>query len=253
MALEKEIDEILEPTLNKEALDRMDIKPFLPHDVDKTVIQVTKANLNNIGSSDGLVYDSELTFRGTIRKRKFKVGRVYKNRTKYNTVRNKRKQDILKNAQLALLTYAPMYTNIYTSVNGYGKFKKFLYIDIYSVHDNRLYKITKLVSKILGLKLMSPVANYVAHDVVRVPYGAYYEENRMKVQHQIEEDLIRQLSEKMFGVASGYFWQTTGKLVAVDVPKPVVEKSYKIETVVDNNKNSDTIDTQEVKKNFRLR
>lgn len=182
-----------------------------------------KRSYDNLSSSDGISYDSELNWKGEPRKRKYKIGasRGIK-RKKYNT-----RIEGKKESQIKLLTFAPEFANIYTYT--VQKHRNYIYTHIYSIHDNRMYKISKLVSEVLGLRFYkNEFRKYVGRDTVRYPYEEI-EVTQERNFVEAEENLVKELSMKMFGYDAGYIWQSMHTLYAYETPKPVQTKSYVVE------------------------
>jgi hypothetical protein len=186
------------------------------------------ASPSNISTTDGESYDSPLTFHGTPRKRKYTANRKRRALKRYSTKKNNRRATYIKDCQIKLMSFAPMYTTIYTMAHGRGDWNKYLYVDVLALHDNRLYKITKLVSAIMDYPLLQSKSNFRMPDVVRIPYGGTNEDTQEKRYIELEEKLVKDLSMKIFGYDGGYFWQSMHKLYAYDVEKQADAKEFRI-------------------------
>jgi hypothetical protein len=186
------------------------------------------ASKHNISTTDGEQYDSPLTFHGTPRKQKYPANRKKRTLKRYSTKKNNRRATYIKDCQIKLMSFAPMYTTIYTMAHGRGDWNKYLYVDVLALHDNRLYKITKLVSAIMDYPLLQSKTNFRMPDVVRIPYEGTNEDTHEKRYIELEEKLVKDLSTKVFGYDSGYFWQSMHKLYAYDVEKESDAKEFRI-------------------------
>ena len=185
-----------------------------------------KSGMHFIEDSSEEVFDSELTFHGKPRKNKYPKNRKARVGIKYNTKDNNIDSEIKKESQVKLLTFAPEYTSIYTNSVHRSPENKYIYIDVYAVVDNRLYKLNNLVSRVMGKKLISRHCRFVERDVVRTNLLKESDEVDMDTYVYTEMMLIKELSKIMFGYDGGYLWQSMHKLYAYDVEKPVLDKKY---------------------------
>lgn len=184
------------------------------------------ADKKNIDNSSDDAYDSELTFHGTPRKRKYPKTRKKREITKY-----KLKEEEKKLAQIKLLSYAPEFTNIYTKSHAVSPDRKFLYVDVVAVYDNRLYKITKLISYVMGVPFLVSHARFRTPDTVRLDYNKTLDEHHEKPYILLEEKLIKDLSMIMFGYDAGYLWHSMHELHSYDIIKPSIQKTYKAKKI----------------------
>lgn len=197
------------------------------------------ANKKHIITDNPDTHDSELTFHGRPRKRKYA-----KNRAKRDIVRYKMQDEQRKEAQIKLLSFAPEFTSIYT-ISYYHQGSKFIYMDVLALHDNRIYKITKLMCYILDsifLKSQKGERSFHKHDLFRVKKTLSPEDRYYRYHVDLEEQTIKELSMVLFGYEDGYIWHSMHDLYSFDIKKPEVKKSYKVEKKV-----------AEPTKNFRLR
>lgn len=241
MVMEVEIDTILEPELNKELKDPKHRKiPRKKREGTPTIV-VTKAKKENIESENPDVHDSPLTFHGTVRKKTYPKNRKSRAGKGYTT--KKMKMDLVKNNKIKLLSFAPEFANIYTVSYVPTDRRRYIYMDVFAIVDNRLYKINKLLANVLGYRVSKNLGYmYGIASCLMVPF-LVNPENVDKSFVQIEEKLIKELSSMMFGYADGYFWQSLYKLHAFDAEHVAPKKDFNVSQVKED----------APKKNYRLR
>lgn len=193
------------------------------------------ASPTNLNSTDEEgFYNSELTFHGTPRKRKYPKTRKKRDIVNYSTKKYNLNADYIKECQIKLLSFAPLYTQIYTTSYSRNMQSNYVYVDVVAITDNRMYKLSKLVAKIMGYRLVRSSAKFKMPDVIAVPVENDWRDTDFEDMRQplleIEEKLIKELSTRMFGHDSGYFWNSQLNLYAYDVVKPKREKTYKVKT-----------------------
>lgn len=180
-------------------------------------------------SSNKEYFDSPLTAHGKPRKRRYPKDRKPRELERYNTERTMKFSRIKKESQLRLLTFAPMYTNIYTLAYGRSDSSKYFYIDVFAISDNRLYKITKMVAKVMGYNIIPSHHTFRAPNVMQVPNLT---KNDLVWKNKgyltLEEMVVKELSLTMFGIDNGYFHESIMALFPFEVEKTVKQKDYRV-------------------------
>lgn len=174
------------------------------------------------------LHDSPLTTRGTPRKRKYPKFRKKRDIDGYNTEKTLKFSRIKKESQIKLLTFAPMYTNIYTLAYGNSDTSRYFYIDVFSVFDGRLYKITKMVAKILGYNIIPSHHRFRTPNVMQVPNYLKEDKVRERVFLDVEHMVVTNLSKAMFNIDNGYFHESIMELFPYEAEKKVKMKDYRV-------------------------
>ena len=174
------------------------------------------------------LHDSPLTTRGTPRKRKYPRFRKKRDIDGYNTEKTMKFARIKKESQIKLLTFAPMYTNIYTLAYGSSDTSRYFYVDVFSVFDGRLYKITKMVAKILGYNIIPSHHRFRTPNVMQVPNYLKEDKARERGFLEVEHMVVANLSMAMFNIDNGYFHESIMELFPYEAEKKVKMKDYRV-------------------------
>lgn len=155
-----------------------------------------------------------------------------KDGSKYNSKHRTKMAEM----QMKLMGYAPAHSAIYTHTYNKSRCARYQYVDVFCINNNRLFKITKIVAYIMGFEI--PKNNKT--DKSYVPYGVdcmrvrTYKENDSHTREEIveiEANMIKDLSIKIFGVDNSYFHESISVMTSefkrtVDKVENHVKKSY---------------------------
>lgn len=215
----------------------------------------SKFGTKNLSTSDGIKFDSPLTFRGTERKRKFALRR-YRNLDYYGGTLSKAEYLKLKESCIIkLLSFCQRYSTIYTNIT--GERDDGVYIDVMTCVNNRIYRITRLVAIILGKKIANSKSRRQYDKIVwRPPHDEYGQANPKRDNLRYAETIVKEMSQIMFNCDDGFFWQDLSQIYSFNSEYRPKQKQHAIpkkpeEIVVD--KPEEVGVESKPKKSFRVR
>lgn len=190
---------------------------------DETTIEKRRTEVNKSEH-----YTSEYTWHLTKRKNVYPKKRKSRKGVKYRTNKKVEKQNSLKEAQEKLLTFAPRYSNIYTQSYWNSEGQRYLYMDVFTVVDNRFYKITKMVARVLGHRMIEK-QRYFSHKHVMAVRNWNMEEIRQPEVHlRMELEVVEALSKMMFSETNGYFHESIETMFPYDTMKITKQRDYRV-------------------------
>lgn len=174
------------------------------------------------------MYTSEYTWHLTKRKNIYPRQRKSRTGIKYASKKKLEKQKIIKDAQEKVLTFAPRYSNIYTQSYWNSEGQRYLYMDVFSIVDGRFYKITKMVARVLGYRIIEK-HRFFSHKTVMAVRNWNLEEIRNPEVHlRMEKEIVEALSKSLFGVTDGYFHESIEMMFPYDTMKISKQRDFRV-------------------------
>jgi virulence-associated protein VapD len=148
------------------------------------------------------------------------------------TVYQTKKREAMMEMQMKLMEYAPPHSAIYTITYNTSKATRYQFTDFFCINNHRLFKLTKIVAYILGYKLYKPRSKkFWGKDCMMVRTFREYQTMDKVEMVKIEIDLVKILSQKMFGNEDAYHHESLVMMQSqYDEPmeeiKKLTKKSY---------------------------
>lgn len=156
----------------------------------------------------------------------------------YANSKNKRK---MSEWMLILLSYAPPDSTLYTTSYAGSESNRYQYMDVFSIYDNQLYKITGIVANILHYVTLDRHYRFNAEDTLAVRTGREHTRTTREQIFELEKEVVRRLSFKVLKRDDGFkhisilrmseYTQTTNEnYVESDEP---IKKTYILRKPID--------------------
>lgn len=171
----------------------------------------SKISYKNLWTSDGIYYDSPLTHLGKPRKIKRRVLRT-RHSNYYGVPMSKK--DYQRHKQeciVKLLSFCPRYSMIYTNIT--GEREDATYIDVMVCHNNRIYRITKLVAIIVDKQIAKTKSRQQFDKITtKPPLDECGRTNPKRNNLRYAEEIVKSLSKNVFNVDDAYIWQDISQI-----------------------------------------